>query len=267
MFEVEYERPGERTGELHVPSSFSLLVNGRNVDSYYSNDYLRIETVNVDGRLTNAYDISTETPAKFDGSMIMSKRMKAKTIDVELLIDVKDESVFKNFLNEFNLRLKNTNYITFKDEQEFTYYVEFEEASVVQQASAYRMNLSFLWHNPVKYKQERVIDYTNAQRLSIDSKVPVEPRIRLVFETGVKQWSMRNTTTDMNINYKHDLVADRYQIDVARQLVTKSVDEVNAMDGLNFSSDLEEFLIKDGDQIVVTPTPKSIQIRYRGVVL
>ena len=97
--------------------------------------------------------------------------------------------------------------------------------------------------------------------------MPVEPRIRLVFETGVKQWSMRNTTTDMNVNYKHDIVSDRYQIDVARQLVTKSVDEVNAMDGLNFSSDLEEFLIKDGDQIVVTPTPKSIQIRYRGVVL
>ena len=78
---------------------------------------------------------------------------------------------------------------------------------------------------------------------------------------------MRNTSTDYNINYEHEIVSDRYQIDVEDQYITKTIEEVDAMDGLKLDSDFEEFTVKNGDQIVVTPTPQSITIRYRGVSL
>lgn len=267
MFEVEYESPGQKTGELHFPSPFSLILNGRNVDSYYSNDDLKIETTNVYGRQTNDYSIQTTTPAKYNGEMVLSKRMTAKSIQVVLSVEANEFGLVQAFMSDLNHRLRNAKSISFKDEPDLTYYVEFEGGDVPQEGSKQEISLNFLWHDPVKYKPLKTINYTNAQRLTVDSSEPVQPFIEIRFATGVKVWSMRNTSTDYNINYGHEIVSDRYQIDVEAQHITKTIEEVDAMDGLKLDSDFEEFTIKNSDQIVVTPTPQSITIRYRGVSL
>lgn len=267
MFEVEYESPGQRTGELHFPSPFSLILNRRNVDSYYSNDDLKIETTNVYGRQTNDYSIQTTTPAKYNGEMVLSKRMTAKSIQVVLSVEANEFGLVQVFMSDLNHRLRSTNAITFKDEPDLTYYVEFESADVSQEGLKQEVTLNFLWHDPMKYKIEKRIDYVNAQRLVIDSIEPVLPVIELQFETGINTWSMRNTSTGMNINYEHELISNRYQMDLEELYLTRSTNEVDAMDGLKLDSDFEEFTVKNGDQVVVTPTPQSITIRYRGVSL
>ncbi|WP_026859347.1 distal tail protein Dit [Jeotgalicoccus psychrophilus] len=267
MFEVEYESPGQKTGELIISSPFSLLVDGRNIDSYYSNNDLRVETINVYGRQTNEYDIQTTTPAKYSGQMVLGKRMKAKNIQVVLFIEADEMGLIQAFMSDLNRRLRSANAIAFKDEPDLAYYAEFEGADVPQEGLKQEVTLNFLWHDPMKYKIEKRIDYVNAQRLVIDSVEPVHPVIELQFETGIKTWSMRNTSTGMNINYEHELISDRYQMDLEELYLTRSANEVDAMDGLKLDSDFEEFTIKNGDQIVVTPTPQSITIRYRGVSL
>lgn len=267
MFEVEYESPGQKTGELIISSPFSLLVDGRNIDEFYSNNDLRVETINVYGRQTNDYDIQTTTPAKYNGQMVLGKRMKAKSIQVVLLVESDEMGLVQAFMSDLNSRLRHAKSISFKDEPELTYYVQFENADVPEEGATQEVVLNFLWHDPKKYKTELIINYTNAQRLNIDSSEPVEPYIEIGFATGVKTWSMRNTTTDMNINYEHDVVSDRYQVDVEEQYLTKTINEIDAMDGLKLDSDFEDFTIKTGDQVVITPTPSSITIRYRGVSL
>lgn len=267
MFEVEYESPGQKTGELIISSTFSLIVDSRNIDEFYSNNDLRVETINVYGRQTNDYDIQTTTPAKYNGQMVLGKRMKARSIQVVLFIEADEMGLIQAFMSDLNTRLRNANSIRFADEPDLTYYVEFEGGDVPQESLKQEISLNFLWYNPLKYKPVQTINYTNAQRLTVDSSEPVQPFIEIRFATGVKVWSMRNTSTDYNINYEHEIVSDRYQIDVEQQYITKTVEEVDAMDGLKLDSDFEEFTIKNGDQIVVTPTPQSITIRYRGVSL
>lgn len=267
MFEIEYESPGQKTGELIISSPFSLLVDGRNIDSYYSNSQLNIETSKVTGRQTTEYDIQTTTPAKYDGQMVLGKRMAAKSIQVVLLVESDEVGLVQAFMSDLNSRLRHAKSISFKDEPELNYYVQFENADVPEEGAKQEIVLNFLWHDPKKYKTESIINYTNAQRLNIDSSEPVEPYIEIRFATGVKTWSMRNTTTDMNINYEHEVVSDRYQVDVEEQYLTKTINEIDAMDGLKLDSDFEDFTIKTGDQVVVTPTPSSITIRYRGVSL
>lgn len=261
MFEVEYESPGQKTGELIISSPFSLLVNGRNIDEFYSNNDLRVETVNVYGRQTNDYDIQTTTPARYDGVMVLGKRMTAKSIQVVLFIEADEMGLVQAFMSDLNHRLRNANTIAFKDESDLTYYVEFESADVPQEGLKQEVTLNFLWHDPMKYKVEKRIDYVNAQRLVIDSIEPVHPVIELQFETGINTWSMRNTSTGMNINYEHELISNRYQMDLEELYLTRSANEVDAMDGLKLDSDFEEFTIKNGDQIVVTPTPQSSTLR------
>ena len=193
--------------------------------------------------------------------------MAAKSIQVVLLVETEEYGLTQSFMSDLNSLLKQAQSISFKDEPEHTYYVEFEGAEDTDEQLKQEVTLNFLWHDPYKYMPERTINYTNAHRLTIDSAEPVEPYIELEFETGIKAWSMRNTTTNMNINYEYELVANVYQIDVAEQYLTKSVNRVNAMDGLTTESDFEDFIIKQNDQIVVTPTPSRITIRYRGVSL
>lgn len=126
MFEVKYESPGQKTGELIISSPFSLLVDGRNIDSYYSNNDLRVETINVYGRQMNDYDIQTTTPAKYDGQMVLGKRMKAKSIQVVLFIEADKIGLIQAFMSDLNNRLRNAKSIRFADEPDLTYYVEFE---------------------------------------------------------------------------------------------------------------------------------------------
>lgn len=267
MFEVEYESPGERTGELHPASPFSLLVDGVNIDDEFTNDDIRVETISIHGRQTNEYDIQTATPAKYDGQMVLGKRLKAKPIQVVLLIESNEYGLTQAFMSDLNHMLKNAKAIGFKDEPEWTYFVEFEGADNPDENLRQEVTLNYLWHDPVKYTSERTQQYTNAQHLNIASDEPVDPYIEIVFDTGVKVWSMRNTTTNTNINYEHEIVSNRYQVDAEAQLITKGVNRADAMDGVKLDFGLEEFTVKTGDQLVVTPTPASITIKYRGVSL
>ncbi len=265
---IEFELPGERTGGLHLPSPHQLIVEGTNIDETLSDINCIVETTNVTGRQLNSYDIQTSTPAGYDGLMVLSKRMASKTISVTVEIDAVDTSVLKEKLSALNGLLKHAKHIRFSDEANLTYYVVYEGGSTPDdEAEKQSFVLDFLWHDPLKYRDEHTINYTNAQILSIESSEPVQPYIEIKFSTGIKEWSLRNTTTDLNINYSHENISSIYRLYFEEQTLTKNVTEVEAMDGLNIESDMEDFSIKDGDQLVVTPTPASITIKYRGVSL
>lgn len=49
--------------------------------------------------------------------------------------------------------------------------------------------------------------------------------------------------------------------------IYKSNTNINGFINLVITSDWEDFTIKTGDQIVITPTPSSIVIKYKGVFL
>ncbi|MEZ2459299.1 distal tail protein Dit [Salinicoccus roseus] len=265
---IEFELPGERTGGLHLPSSHQLIVEGVNIDETLTDINCTVETLNIAGRQLNSYDIQTSTPAGYDGVMVLSKRMASKTISVTVEIDAVVPEVAKEKISSLNALLRSARHIQFSDESDLKYYVTYEGGSTPDdEATKQSFVLDFLWHDPLKYRDECTIDYTNAEALTIDSTEPVQPYIEIKFDTGVKEWSLRNTTTDMNINYSHENVSSVYRLYLEDQTLTKNVTETDAMDGLNIESDMEDFTVKDGDQLVVTPTPAIITIKYRGVSL
>lgn len=265
---IEFELPGERTGGLHLPSSHQLIVEGTNIDETLSDINCIVETTNVTGRQLNSYDVQTSTPAGYDGVIMLSKRMASKTISVTVEIDAVDTSVLKEKVSALNALLRSARYIQFSDEVGLTYYVTYKGGSTPDdEATKQSFVLDFLWYDPLKYRDGHTIDYTNAKILELSTAEPVQPYIEIKFSTGIKEWSLRNTTTDLNINYSHENISSIYRLYFEEQTLTKNVTEVEAMDGLNIESDMEDFSIKDGDQLVVTPTPASITIKYRGVSL
>lgn len=273
MHEVEYEGIGERTGDLVIHSPHQLIINGTNIDTLFTDGTAWVETLSVSGRQLNSYDVQTSTPAGYDGVMVLGKRMASKTVSVTVRIKANDTSIMKEKVNRLNSFLRHTRTIQFSDEPDLTYYVAYEGGSTPDdEATTQSFVLEFLWHDPVKYKAEQTINYTNGERLDIDSTEPVQPYIEIKFNTGVKQWSLRNTTTGMNINYSHENISSVYRLYMEEQYITKNVTETNAMDGLNTESDMEDFTIKTGDRLVLTPTPSenvtwTITIKYRGVSL
>lgn len=265
---IEFELPGERTGGLNLPSPHQLIIEGVNADETFTDINCTVETINITGRQLNSYDIQTSTPAGYDGVMVLSKRMASKTISVTVEIDAVVPEVVKEKLSSLNVLLRSARYIQFSDEPDLTYYVTYEGGSTPDdEAEKQSFVLDFLWHDPLKYRDEHTINYTNAQTLTVDSTEPIQPYIEIKFDTGIKEWSLRNTTTDMNINYSHENISSIYRLYFEEQTLTKNVTEVEAMDGLNIESDMEDFTVKTGDQLVVTPTPASITIKYRGVSL
>lgn len=265
---IEFELPGERTGGLNLPSPHQLIVDGVNIDEALSDSECLVETTDVTGRQLNSYDVQTSTPAGYDGVMVLGKRMASKAVSVTVRIKVDDTTVMKEKVSALNSLLRHTREVRFSDEPDLTYYVAYAGGSTPDdEATAQSFVLEFLWHNPFKYGTEKTIDYTNAQVLNIASTEPVQPYIEIKFDTGIKEWSLRNTTTDMNINYSHENVSSVYRLYLDEQYITKNISETDAMDGLNIESDMEDFTIKSGDQLFVTPTPVSIAIKYRGVSL
>lgn len=264
---IDFETPGEATGELILPSTHQLIVNGTNIDDSLTDDTAWVETLSVSGRQTNEYNVKTNTPAGYTGDMVTGQQLNSKTITVTLQIESDDADITKDKMRRLNHLLNDTRSIQFSDEEEYTYYVRFSDASVDEEGAKQEVTLNFLWYDPLRYLAEQTIDYTNSEILEIDSSEPVYPYIEMKFTEGIKEWSIRNTTTDMNINYEHENVSSVYRLYLNEQTITKNVSEVNAMDGHNIESDLEEFTIDTGNQLVVTPEPESITIKYRGVSL
>jgi predicted phage tail component-like protein len=271
--EVQYERIGETSGELIIESPHKLIVDGVNIDDALTDATAQVETEGVSGRQLNSYDIQTSTPAGYDGVMVLGKRMASKTVSVTVRIKADDTSIMKEKVSRMNSLLRHTRTIQFSDEPDSMYYVAYAGGSTPDdEATAQSFVLEFLWHDPFKYGNRKDIDYVNAQILEVDSTEPVQPYIEIKFDTGIKQWSLRNTTTGMNINYSHENVSSVYRLYLDEQYMTKNVSETDAMDGLNIESDMEDFTIKTGDQLVLTPTPSenvtwTITIKYRGVSL
>src|SRR5699024_11064636 len=99
---IEFELPGERTGDLNLPSPHQLMVDGTNIDETLSDSTCIVETESVSGRQLNSYDVQTSKPAGYDGVMVLGKRMASQTLSVTVRIKVDDTRVMKEKVGRLN---------------------------------------------------------------------------------------------------------------------------------------------------------------------
>src|SRR5699024_4240418 len=95
--------------------------------------------------------------------------------------------------------------------------------------------------------------------------------IQIVFGTAEasKSFTIQNTTTGDKIVYNSPTTASSATIYIRQNDdYIGYTSSVNNIHGLNVrQSRFDEFNIKNGDRLVVTPTPKSIRLKYEGAKL
>ncbi|WP_411842112.1 distal tail protein Dit [Salinicoccus sp. HZC-1] len=225
-----------------------------------------MRTLKVIGRDFTEYEVkNTNTPGR-DGVLNQGKFLKPRPLKIRMKI--KSDShlnlikLMESINKHFDSRIPQV--ISFSDER-MSYYGAFVSKG---ETSGYKkseiIDFDFICHDSYKYTEERIINYTNTAILSVDTKYPVKPTIDIVFSPTTTEISIRNTTTDKTINIDGSVYGP-VTIDVYENELLRGTEDMKS--DMYLSSDWEDFTINDGDQIVVTPTPESMIIKYRGVYL
>lgn len=78
-----------------VTSANQLIYNDVNIDKTLSDINCDIITLNVTGRAALEYNINTVTPDGIDGELFQSATLKARTLQIEMLISAKDNATLR----------------------------------------------------------------------------------------------------------------------------------------------------------------------------
>lgn len=255
-----------------VTSANQLIYNDVNIDKTLSDINCDIITLNVTGRAALEYNINTVTPDGIDGELFQSATLKARTLQIEMLISAKDNATLRKKYEQLNKMFSKREIVSirFSDEIDRVYYGIYTASDNPKEDSNEQIfNIDILCTDPFKYSDVQTISYSSSAILSILSDFPVKPYIEVEYSGVGTTLDIINTKTKKGIKLVglNPSVEKIYKIDVLENRITKSNLDTNALTNLNITSDWEEFDIKTGDQVTFLPEPSKITIKYRGVFL
>lgn len=263
---TEFIQPNEVSSR--TPRGIATTFNGVTLDEIEG-----FETLTVTGRGLIEQENTSEYIPGVDGEMEHKTTVKPRRIVVKAKITAIDKSDIRRIYKQLNKALKSSKAmkLKFSDEPYFfnaiyEYYNEPEEDRL-----EFVINIDFFCANPYKYTDEKTTTINGTgDILDIDTDYPVvadEIRITFSSATDARDFTLSNTTTDKRIVYRKDIGTVITVINQKAKFLgsTAGTNRINGLD-LTFS-DFLSFRIDDGDQLVVTPTPVSVQIKYRGVSL
>lgn len=261
-----------QVGVLQMTSDNQLIYNGVNIDKTLTDAQCTVMTLNITGRATVDYNINTVSPEGRDGEMFQGATLKPRTLQVEILISATDNATLRKKYEQLNkiLSLKEVVEIQFNDEMDRSYFGIYTGADNPKEDSNEQVfNIDIYCADPFKYGPIIAGAIQNGSVLNIQSDFPVRPAIGVAYGGTSSTLDIINTTTDKGFKLVdlHPSTEKVYRIDLPKEIITKGDDYQNGFKNLNITSDWEDFTVKTGDQIVVTPDPASVTMIYRGKYL
>lgn len=261
-----------QVGIMHMNSGVQTIFDGINLDNTLSDVSCTVMTLNVTGRSTADYEYKSANPDMLDGELFQSVSLKARALQIEIMISAKDNATLLRRFEQLNAILRKPTIapIKFTDENDRYYFGIYTGSDKPKEDSIEMvLTLDFICPSPFKVTADKTINYTNSASLSVISDYPVQPYIEISYSGTSTTLDILNTTTNKLIKLTglNPSVEQIYKVDVSRDKIYKSNTNINGFINLVITSDWEDFTIKTGDQIVITPTPSSIVIKYKGVFL
>ncbi|RXK19098.1 distal tail protein Dit [Macrococcus sp. DPC7161] len=249
-----------------------LIYNGVNIDTTFTDASCTVMTLNVTGRGTVDYNVNTVSPDFLDGELFQDMNLKARSLQVEILISAKDNTTLRRKYELINKLFRQNSVvpIQFSDEMNRVYFGVYTSSDNPKEDSNEQVfTIDIFCPKPFKYTPERTINYSNSAVLSLESDFEAKPYLEISYNGASTTLDIINTTTQKGIKLSglNPSVEQLYKIDLENNSILKSSINLDGMPNLVITSDWEEFSIKTGDQIVVTPAPASITLKYRGVFL
>ncbi|WP_271401508.1 distal tail protein Dit [Salinicoccus roseus] len=252
-------------------SSVQTIIDGVNLDETYTTDKNEIRTLKVFGRDSTEYNVrNIDVPGR-DGSLNQGKFLKSRPLKIRVKIKSDSHTNFLKLMEAINSHFdsRKAQAIQFSDENLIYYgaYIAKSETSGYKKSEI--IDFEFICHDPYKYTEEQSMLYSNATTINVNSRYPVKPYLQVIFTEVTNEFSIRNTSKDLSIFYEREDAFNTqvYHFEIDNNRIHRSTNETDGIAGLVLMSDWEDFVIEDGDQLVVTPTPESITVIYRGVYL
>lgn len=261
-----------QVGSMQINSGVQTVFSGINIDSTLTDSNCTVMTLNVTGRGVVDYNYSSVSPDMLDGELFQSLTLKPRQLQVEIMISAKDNPTLRRKFEQLNVMLRKSDIasIQFTDENDRYYYGVYTGwDNPKEDANELVFTLEFNCSNPFKYSAEKSIAYNNSAVLTVNSDYPTKPYIEVSYSGTSTTLDIINTTTNKTIKLSglNPSVEKIYKIDVSSNSILKASTNIDGFTNLVITSDWEDFKIKTGDQIVVTPAPASILIKYKGVFL
>lgn len=255
--------------------SIRLILNGSTLDTALTSSDFSFQTLSVSGRGKTQYSVDTTDIYGMHGSMLNNTTLGNRTIVVRAKVKATSNEAYRRGMERLLWRgySRKIHDVQFTDDLNHTYFATVQRIEDEDETSNQQIvELEFICTDPYKYTDIKEVTTTNSTPLELDTSLPIVPEeIAITFSNAskAKDWTINNIRDGYRIRYQQSGSASGTTIKIRqRQNYIGYVDAVNHIGDLNIRySKFDEFTVRNGDQIVVTPEPTEIKIKYRGARL
>lgn len=248
---------------LSLPST-AMSFNG----SFIEDEISGYRTLNVSGRESLNYDIETSgTVSGRDGVLPISKTLSERALTVQYQLIAETNEEFQAAFDRLKWLLHSDNEVPigFIDEPDITYYGQLSSIErVPPDANAIVGEFIILCSDPYK-KEEEVIHEGNPITIYLRSPYESKPdEVEIRLNSNTDKITVDNINTGRHIILDGEYSAgDVIKISIPDNEITRNGQ--NIMMDLDYTeTDFHRFMIKDGDEIKVTPSSADMKIGVRG---
>lgn len=255
--------------------SIRLILNGSTLDSALTSSDFSFQTLSVVGRGQSVYSVETTDVYGMHGSMLNNSTLGNRTIVVKARVRATSNEAYRRGMESLLWRgyARKIHELRFTDDMNHTYFASVQRIEDEDETSNHQnVELEFTCTDPYKYTDVKEVNTTSSRALNLDTSIPVVPEeIALTFSNAsqARDWTVTNIRDGYRIRYQQSNTASGTTIKIRqREDYIGYIDSVNNIGDLNIRySEFDEFTVHNGDQIVVTPNPTQIKIKYRGARL
>ena len=244
--------------EKKLPSEamiFDGVILENEIDDY--------QTLSVTGRELVGYNVSSIPVDGMDGASYISASLLPRTITVRYKLKAETPEQLREKFNAMNQILKTKQaVISFMDEPEYEFIGTLGSADAVPEGVlSFTSAFDIYCADPYKYRTEESVTGTGSVEITQELAEGVVPsQIRLRTDSHVDRFVIENGDLSLRLKDASASVSPIYIYPETQEIVRNQIDRP---DFLEWTSDFENFVVKTGDVIMVTPSDVEITIRVR----
>lgn len=246
-----------------LPSE-AMTFNGK----IFENEIDGYRTLSVSGRELMGKNIIEQGIDGLDGSVFLDATYPPRPITVKYQLVARNISEFRSKFNQLNFLLsKNEATLSFADESNYQFVGTLSEVAEVK-GGVFNVVSTFtiLCTDPFKYKVANVVSGTGNLTITNDLMYEVLPtEIKVTPTAQTNTIKIKNETQNKVLSITNTFVADVPILIYPRsqEIIRNNTNYPNFLD---WTSDFENFTLRKGDKITVTPSC-SVEIKIRERML
>lgn len=257
----EYDNMNEGTSESIELPSIAMNFDG----NYLEEQIDGYRTLSVTGRELIAYDVNLSSVSGADGATFVSANLPSRYLRIKFMLEAKDAEDLQDKFNRMNLLLsKKQAIISFLDEPDYEFIGTLSSVNEVPEGRLTVVSsFEIVCSDPHKYKVVESMSGTGTVNISASLVEPVVPtELRIEHSTATNVYEIVNESKDLKIRLINasDSTADII-IHPSKQDIFRNGQKRPAL--LDWTSDLENFEVENGDVIRITPSGARLTINVR----